>query len=78
MNKRCGFRERDSDPAKRWKQDTRDYKRRKKWKEYLKAYNDVIIRCGIQGVPWYVIPSNKKWFRNWIIAKMICETLKDL
>jgi len=69
--------ERDSDPAKRWKQDARDYKRRKKWKEYLKAYNDVIVRCGTQGVPWYVIPSNKKWFRNWIIAKIICETLKD-
>jgi polyphosphate kinase 2 (PPK2 family) len=43
-----------------------------------RRYNDVIVRCGIQGVPWYVIPSNKKWFRNSIIAKIICETLKDL
>jgi polyphosphate kinase 2 (PPK2 family) len=70
--------ERASDPRKRWKEDTRDYKKRKKWQEYSKAYTDVIIRCGINYVPWYVIPSNKKWFRNWIIAKIICETFKDL
>jgi PPK2 family polyphosphate:nucleotide phosphotransferase len=70
--------ERASDPRKRWKEDTRDYKKRKKWQEYSKAYTDVIIRCGINDVPWYVIPSNKKWFRNWVIAKIICETFKDL
>jgi PPK2 family polyphosphate:nucleotide phosphotransferase len=70
--------ERASDPEKRWKEDTRDYKRRKKWQEYLKAYTDVITYCGINNLPWYVIPSNKKWFRNWIIAKIICDTLQDL
>jgi polyphosphate kinase 2 (PPK2 family) len=70
--------ERASDPEKRWKEDTRNYKRRKKWQEYLKAYTDVITYCGINNLPWYVIPSNKKWFRNWIIAKIICDTLQDL
>jgi PPK2 family polyphosphate:nucleotide phosphotransferase len=70
--------ERASDPEKRWKEDSTDYKRRKKWKEYSKAYNDVIVRCGVKYVPWYVIPSNKKWFRNWIIAMIICQTLKEL
>lgn len=70
--------ERASDPAKRWKKDALDYKKRKKWGAYSEAYTDVITRCGINHVPWYVIPSNKKWFRNWIIAKIICETLKDL
>ncbi len=70
--------ERASDPEKRWKEDSRDYKRRKKWKQYSKAYTDVIVRCGVKDVPWYVVPSNKKWFRNWIIAKIVCKTLEDL
>jgi polyphosphate kinase 2 (PPK2 family) len=42
------------------------------------AYTDVITYCGINNLPWYVIASNKKWFRNWIIAKIICDTLQDL
>ena len=69
--------ERASDPAKRWKVNKEDYKKRKKWEEYLKAYADAIIRCSIKDMPWYVIPANKKWFRNWIIAKIIYQTLKD-
>jgi polyphosphate kinase 2 (PPK2 family) len=53
-------------------------KEEKKWKEYSDAYTDVIIRCGTKNIPWYVIPSNKKWFRRWVIAKIIFDTLEDL
>jgi PPK2 family polyphosphate:nucleotide phosphotransferase len=70
--------ERLSDPDKRWKVDDRDYTKRKKWGQYMKAYSDVLSRCSVADAPWFVIPANQKWFRNWIISKIIVETLQEL
>ena len=70
--------ERLSDPEKQWKVAEDDYKKRKKWREYMNAYAYAISNCSIKQAPWYVIPANKKWFRNWAIAKIITNTLIEM
>ena len=67
-----------SHPEKRWKVDEDDFERHKKWNEYMKAYEDAIIRCSTPESPWYIIPANNKWFRNWLVAKIIVKTLKQM
>jgi len=67
-----------SDPEKRWKFNKEDIKKRKKWGEYMRAYADAISNCSVEQAPWYVIPANKKWFRNWAIAKIITDTLTQM
>jgi polyphosphate kinase 2 (PPK2 family) len=42
------------------------------------AYTDAISNCSIKEAPWYVIPANRKWFRNWAISKIITTTLKEM
>ena len=70
--------ERLYDPDKRRKVDDRDFTKRKKWEQYMKAYSDVLHRCSVADASWFVIPANKKWFRNWAISKIIVETLQEL
>jgi PPK2 family polyphosphate:nucleotide phosphotransferase len=67
-----------SHPEKRWKVDEDDFERHKKWNRYMKAYEDAIIRCSTQVSPWYIIPADNKWFRNWLVAKIIVRTLKQM
>ena len=70
--------ERLTDPEKQWKLAEDDNKKRKKWAEYMNAYTYAISNCSIKEAPWYVIPANKKWFRNWAIAKIITNTLIEM
>jgi len=67
-----------SHPSKRWKVNEEDFQKRKKWEKYMQAYEDVINRCSTKWAPWYIIPSNNKCFRNWAIAKILIETLKEM
>lgn len=67
-----------SHPSKRWKVNEEDFQKRKKWAKYMQAYEDVINRCSTKWAPWYIIPSNNKCFRNWAIAKIVVETLKEM
>lgn len=67
-----------SHPSKRWKVKEEDFRKRKKWTKYMQAYEDVINRCSTIWAPWYIIPSNNKCFRNWAIAKIVIETLKEM
>ena len=67
-----------SHPSKRWKVNEEDFQKRKKWEKYMQAYEDVINRCSTKWAPWYIIPSNNKCFRNWAIAKIVVETLKEM
>ena len=67
-----------SDPDKRWKVNEEDYKKRKKWAQYMTAYTDAIINCSIGEAPWYVIPANNKWFRNWVVVKIITNALIEM
>ncbi len=67
-----------NDPERNWKISPADFEERKFWDEYMKAYEDAISRCTTDDAPWYVIPSNKKWFRNAAISQIIVQTLEDL
>ena len=66
--------ERIDDPTKRWKISESDLRDRKYWDKYMESY-EALSRCSIPWAPWYVIPANLKWFRNWAVAQIIVNTL---
>jgi len=70
--------ERLADPSKNWKMSPTDLKEREYWKDYLKAYEDLLRECSTEWAPWYVIPANRKWFRNLAVSEIIIETLESL
>jgi len=72
------FLARVEDPTKQWKFNPGDLSERERWNEYMHAYEDMLNRTSTAWAPWYVIPANKKWYRNWLIAKIVVKTLKDL
>jgi len=72
------FEERLDDPAKQWKISESDYTERKLWGDYRAAYEDALSRCSTEQAPWFVIPSDHKWFRNLAIARIVIEYLEGL
>jgi len=70
--------ERRNNPKKRWKLRKEDIEERKYWDDYITAYNEVIAETSTFYAPWYIIPANKKWFRNYIVAKIIVKKLESL
>ncbi|WP_181779671.1 PPK2 family polyphosphate kinase [Pseudonocardia pini] len=66
------------DPAKRWKYNPGDIDSRSRWPAYREAYEAALERCDADVAPWYVIPSDRKWYRNWAIAALLAETLGDV
>jgi len=66
------------DPLKNWKFNPGDLEERKRWDDYMDAFQDALEKCSTEAAPWYIIPSNKKWFRNWAISDIIARTLKEL
>jgi len=66
------------DPTRRWKFSLGDLDERKRWSAYMQAYEDALQRCSTPGAPWYVIPADKKWFRNLAVSEIIVETLESL
>ncbi len=65
-------------PTKYWKVSPADIKERQYWDSYIEAYEDVFRYCSTKHAPWYIIPSNKKWFRNVAISKILIDTLAGL
>jgi PPK2 family polyphosphate:nucleotide phosphotransferase len=72
------FEERLANPRKNWKFSEVDLRERELWVEYQRAYEDALTKCSTEWAPWYVIPSNHKWYRNWLVAKTIVQTLDSL
>ena len=70
------FLARVEDTTKQWKFNPGDLEERKLWSQYMEAYEDVLNKTGTEYAPWYVIPSNKKWYRNLLIANILRDTLK--
>ena len=70
--------ERLDDPAKRWKFRKGDLADRAHWADYMAAYEDLLHRTSQKHAPWYVVPANKKWFRNLLVATVLVETLESL
>jgi PPK2 family polyphosphate:nucleotide phosphotransferase len=66
------------DPAKRWKFRTGDLAERKLWDDYQAAFEDALSRCSTAEAPWYVIPANRKWFRNLAVADILGDVLDGL
>jgi PPK2 family polyphosphate:nucleotide phosphotransferase len=66
------------DSAKRWKFNPGDIDERAVWPEYQRAYETVLERTDSDAAPWYVVPSDRKWYRNWAVGKLLLETLTDL
>ena len=72
------FRQRLQDKTKNWKFSTADLKEREYWDQYIDAYQDMLRQCSTEQAPWYVIPANRKWFRNLAISQIIVEALQGL
>ncbi len=72
------FQARLDDPSKHWKFNVGDLKERKLWSEYMRAYEDMLRDTSTPWAPWYVVPANRKWYRNLVIASIIVDTLKGL
>ncbi len=72
------FRQRLDDPERRWKISESDYTERELWPKYLEAYEDAIALTSTKRAPWYVIPSNHKWFRNLAISQIVADAMDDM
>ena len=66
------------DPTKRWKFRLGDLEDRKLWPEYMQAYADVLERTSQDQAPWYLVPADKKWYRNLVVATILVEALEGL
>lgn len=66
------------DPSKHWKFRLGDLEERKHWPEYMKAYEDVLKKTSTTHAPWFIIPANRKWYRDLLIASILVETLENL
>jgi PPK2 family polyphosphate:nucleotide phosphotransferase len=72
------LRERLDDPTKHWKFAEADLRERELWTAYQHAYEDAISATSTAWAPWYVVPSNRKWFRDLFVSQRIVETLEGL
>jgi PPK2 family polyphosphate:nucleotide phosphotransferase len=70
--------ERISTPEKRWKFNPGDLEERKLWKDYMEAYQDVLSKTSKPWAPWYIVPSNRNWYRNLVISSILVDTLEKL
>lgn len=67
-----------NDPTKQWKFSESDLIGYRLWDQYTQAYEDMLEKCSTKNNPWYIIPSNNKWFRNLTAAQIIIDTLKNM
>ena len=72
------FRERLDDKSKNWKFSPADLKEREYWDQYVAAYEDMLRRCSKPHAPWYVVPADKKWFRNLAVSEILVHTLEGM
>jgi PPK2 family polyphosphate:nucleotide phosphotransferase len=70
--------ERVENPKKRWKFNPDDLTERKLWNDYLKAYADALSATSTEEAPWYVVPANRKWFRDLLVTETIVTTLEGM
>ncbi|MCW2761032.1 MAG: phosphate--nucleotide phosphotransferase, partial [Marmoricola sp.] len=66
------------DPEKQWKFKPEDVDERALWRDYQKAYEIALARCNADAAPWYVVPSDHKWYRNWAVAQLLLEALRGM
>lgn len=66
------------DPARQWKISAGDYKEREYWPAYIEAFEDALQKTSTKRAPWYVIPSDHKWFRDLAVSTILADTLSDM
>jgi PPK2 family polyphosphate:nucleotide phosphotransferase len=64
-----------ADPTKHWKYNPGDVDERRLWADYQRAYEIAIERCNTEQAPWHVVPSDRKWYRNWAVTRLLAEGL---
>lgn len=72
------FRARLDVPSKRWKFNSDDLAVRDKWDSYRAAYEDALTETSTVEAPWYVVPADRKWYRNWVITEILVRTLRHM
>ena len=72
------FKQRLNDPSRQWKISDNDYSERELWPKYVEAYEETIELTSTKRAPWYIIPSNHKWFRNLAISQIIADTMDEM
>jgi PPK2 family polyphosphate:nucleotide phosphotransferase len=72
------FKERLEDPARQWKISGSDYSERKLWDGYTQAFEAALSNCSTDYAPWFVVPSNHKWFRNFAVSQIVADALQDM
>ena len=75
---RARLQDRFDDPKKHWKFRLNDLEERKRWDDYIAAYEDMLDRCSTAAAPWYVIPADRNWFRNLAVTEIVAETLEAM
>ena len=65
-------------PKKQWKFSPADLRERSLWDDYQDAYQDAIRKCNTKWAPWYIVPADHKWYRNWMVARTIVEKLESM
>jgi polyphosphate kinase 2 (PPK2 family) len=66
------------DPTKRWKFNPDDLAERKHWHDYIAAYRIALERCSTEWAPWFIVPADRKWYRNAVVARILRSTLEAL
>jgi PPK2 family polyphosphate:nucleotide phosphotransferase len=66
------------DPTKYWKYNPGDLNERSRWDDYQQAYQDALTKCNTEAAPWYVVPADRKWYRNWAVATLLQETFAEV
>jgi PPK2 family polyphosphate:nucleotide phosphotransferase len=72
------FEARIQDSSRNWKLSLPDFEERKHWDNYTQAYEEALARCSTEAAPWHVIPANKKWFRNYLVADLVVRALDNM
>jgi polyphosphate kinase 2 (PPK2 family) len=67
-----------ADPVKHWKINPDDLVDRARWDDFMRAYEDVMQKTSTEFAPWYVVPADRKWYRNLCVARIMLDTLKKL
>jgi PPK2 family polyphosphate:nucleotide phosphotransferase len=67
-----------TDPTKCWKFNIKDLEERKLWDDYQVAYEDALTLCNTKHAPWYIIPADRKWYRNLCISRLLVKTLEEM
>ena len=70
--------ERIRNPEKRWKFNEGDLEERKLWKSYMEAFEDMMAATSTDYAPWYIVPANRKWYRNLVVAELVVDALEDM